>query len=447
MLSGTATAQVRTTVLGRDDSLAAYIPYFFREAPPAIQLPKVDVEAARREDKRRKGRPPRFGLFIPVEFGVNNGTFYDLGNDTIVWKGGIHSPGATSLSFTFDDLRLPSGAQMYLTNDDESMVMGPIDDKTLYRNRLNTDLLAGERVCVWVFLPGSRREYFSLRITRAIHGYTYSSATRDYDDSDLCLIDVNCPLGNGWEDERDAVGMIIDGNRRLCSGVLVNNACQDYRPFFLTAFHCLDDNSNTILTTAEQEQVENWLFRFNYESPAGSTSPPNCRGPEPTSWLTFDGAQLHAFWQDTDMALLELNSSVLGESSLALAGWERRDLVPTEVTSIHHPQGDVKKISRDNDPPTVIEYNGPNTNPIIGGTTHWQVSWDDGVTQNGSSGGPAFDQNHRVIGTLHDGRSFCGVESGEPDWYGRFFSSWDGGGTPATGLRDWLGGPTTPPHC
>ena len=63
MLSGTATAQVRTTVLGQDDSLAAYIPYFFREAPPAIRLPEVDVDAA----PCWPGTPPEVDRSVPCQ--------------------------------------------------------------------------------------------------------------------------------------------------------------------------------------------------------------------------------------------------------------------------------------------------------------------------------------------------------------------------------------------
>ncbi len=75
---------------------------------------------------------------------------------------------------------------------------------------------------------------------------------------------------------------------------------------------------------------------------------------------------------------------------------------------------------------------------IVPGSIHWVVSWNQGVTEPGSSGSPIFDnQTHRIIGQLSGGPSGCG-NSNQKDAYGRFDASWDGGGTSTTRLRDWL---------
>ena len=39
-------------------------------------------------------------------------------------------------------------------------------------------------------------------------------------------------------------------------------------------------------------------------------------------------------------------------------------------------------------------------------------------TEPGSSGSPLFDQNRRIIGTLHGGFAAC--SNNQSDWYGRF---------------------------
>jgi len=64
------------------------------------------------------------------------------------------------------------------------------------------------------------------------------------------------------------------------------------------------------------------------------------------------------------------------------------------------------------------------------------IDWDAGTTEPDSSGSPLFDQNHHVVGQLHGGYAACGNNSS--DWYGQFSVSWNGGGTSATRLRDWL---------
>lgn len=94
---------------------------------------------------------------------------------------------------------------------------------------------------------------------------------------------------------------------------------------------------------------------------------------------------------------------------------------------IHHPSGDVKKISKDTNPPTSINHpniTGCPTSNIAG--THWQVIWDEGVTEGGSSGSPLFNSDHKIIGQLHGGSSSCSDPS-YPDLYGKFSYSYTQG--------------------
>lgn len=80
----------------------------------------------------------------------------------------------------------------------------------------------------------------------------------------------------------------------------------------------------------------------------------------------------------------------------------------------------------------VINWDDGSISPI---NTHWETIIDYGAMYHGSSGSPAFDGNHRIIGQLHGGSLSC-VE--QIAYYGRFDVSWEGGGTPQTRLRDWL---------
>jgi len=83
------------------------------------------------------------------------------------------------------------------------------------------------------------------------------------------------------------------------------------------------------------------------------------------------------------------------------------------------------------------------TNTILddeceGDATHLRVrDWDAGTTEPGSSGGPIFDSNKRIVGQLHGGYAACDNNS-ERDWFGRFYKSWTGGGTNSTRLSTWL---------
>jgi len=65
---------------------------------------------------------------------------------------------------------------------------------------------------------------------------------------------------------------------------MINNACQDFTPNILTAFHCLDRDANVgdddrIIDPAEENALENdWVFRFQYMSPS-------CNGPDDTQFF------------------------------------------------------------------------------------------------------------------------------------------------------------------
>jgi hypothetical protein len=142
----------------------------------------------------------------------------------------------------------------------------------------------------------------------------------------------------------------------------------------------------------------------------------------------------------SDFALLEINGNLHFRPEIAFAGWNRNTTIPTQViTGIHHPQGDAKKNSNDNE--ELIT-----TNPNM-----WIVQrWDLGLVERGSSGSPIFDGNNRIFGQLNGGdlNIGCNPTTGESlidnNRYGRFDLSWTGGGTNATRLSNWLGGVNPP---
>ena len=120
----------------------------------------------------------------------------------------------------------------------------------------------------------------------------------------------------------------------------------------------------------------------------------------------------------TDYLLLQLSAAPPDDYNVYYSGWDATGDVPLgSVTAIHHPSGDVKKISFEDDPISVSGYYEKDV--PARGNTHWKVNdWDSGTTEGGSSGSPLFDSNKRIIGQLHGGDAACNIN--EPDWYGRF---------------------------
>jgi lysyl endopeptidase len=136
-----------------------------------------------------------------------------------------------------------------------------------------------------------------------------------------------------------------------------------------------------------------------------------------------------------DFTLLELSVMPPASYSPYYIGWDRSGRVPTNTTCIHHPNGDVKKISVDFDSPITASYSDTKYTFDVG--THWRIDeWDLGTTEGGSSGSPLFDENHRLIGDLTGGEASC--SSSVNDYYAKFSENWDNYSEADEQLKFWL---------
>jgi hypothetical protein len=140
----------------------------------------------------------------------------------------------------------------------------------------------------------------------------------------------------------------------------------------------------------------------------------------------------------SDFILLEASDATIPGSYYPYwAGWDATGAGSTGGVCIHHPAGDLKKIST---------YTGTTANSFWGGPmgTHWRVTWaatanGHGVTEGGSSGSPLFNSSKRVIGTLTGGGSCCtsggcgpGTGPGMSDYYGKVSYHWQSNPGPAS---------------
>ena len=81
---------------------------------------------------------------------------------------------------------------------------------------------------------------------------------------------------------------------------------------------------------------------FNYES-SGCT---NQNGP---TNMTVQGTTLKSNGSGSDYALFELSENPPESYEIHYAGWSAVDVSPPQPVAIHHPSGDIKKISFDYD--------------------------------------------------------------------------------------------------
>ncbi|WMJ75426.1 GEVED domain-containing protein [Cytophagaceae bacterium ABcell3] len=381
-------------------------------------MPKFDVEKVKAEARKLgKGKYYQFGHSLKLEKGLEDaGEWTSLPNGDRLWRLGIRSEGAFSINLILSKYKLPEGASLFIYNADRSEVLGA------FSSRINQDdgklgimPVSGEEIYLEYYEPANVAGKGQLVVGQVIHAFedvfTKMKSFGGFGDSGDCNMNVNCPDGADWEKEKRAVSLVLAGGG-LCSGALINNTANDGTPYILTADHCLVSGGD----------VSTWVFAFNYESP-------DCSDQDGPSNYTVSGASLKARDEVSDFLLLEMNSKAPEHYNVFYAGWSREKTAPSSTVSIHHPSGDIKKISFD-DSPADGEH--------LGYPDMWEVQWDrNTTTEAGSSGAPLFDENHRIIGQLYGGTASCSRADGV-DYYGKFYVSWNGGGITYRRLMDWL---------
>lgn len=396
---------------------------------PTITLPEFDLQPLIEEDKLmdKKGLAPwRFGKKFEVNYNFSNSGIWDvLPNGDRIWRVKFYSPGAQSLNFILENFYIPEGATIYLYASDKSDLLGAYTHtQNNEYETLGTWLVMSDEVVIEYYEPAAVFNQGRFTITAATHGYrTKKAFTKGLNTSGICNHDVNCPIGplDVYKDiNKKSVAMIISGGDGFCTGALVNNTAFDGKRYFLTANHCYSNPAT-------------WSFRFNWISTnavCGTLGYSIDNGP--TNYYTISGATLRARRSNTDFCLVEINNPFPPTWDLVWAGWDRTTTPATSSFGIHHPDADIMKVCREDDPLVATTF---------GGVSSWRVTdWDLGVTEGGSSGSPLFNQDGRIVGQLYGGYAACSgtTDNGQPDYYGRFDLSWTGGGTNSTRLSNWL---------
>ena len=367
---------------------------------PKIIMPKVDRDALLREDEieMAKDVPYRFGTPFEVQYNLDNSGVWEDVSEGRIWRLSIHSRDAYSINLLYDRFVLPEGAELFVYDREKETVLGAFTNQNNKNHEtFSTSPTKGDVTILEYFEPNEVEFHGEIQVSSVIHAYRdiFFNESRGYGDSGSCNNNVNCPEFDDWQNEVRAAAMILTGGgSRLCSGSLINNVRQDMTQYFLTANHCLGGESN-------------WIFMFNYQS-AG------CQNQNGPTNQTVQGSTLLANSSSSDFGLLMLTETIPDSYDVNYAGWDATGNTPSIPVCIHHPSGDIKKITFDYD-------NASNSGNF------WDInSWDDGTTEPGSSGSPLFDGNsHRIVGQLYGGVASC-TNFGY-DTYGKVSSSWNSG--------------------
>lgn len=286
--------------------------------------------------------------------------------------------------------------------------------------------------------------------------------------SGSCQVNANIPdiWAIGRENVIDATFKLYDYGS--CTGTLINRNTNDDNLgfYFITARHCMSkdatNNDNYIDFNAE------YAFAFNYQSPNGNTSSMASTNKginaSQSSQLTHTGYEyFHKskirlvadyFWGD--FALCEILKPLPPHFKVHYAGWNpsafystQAGVTPCNVANqfvgIHHPVGDIKKISGTNNllnlttPIATGCYTITTIIDILFGwiwgqqfsfqvlcnyvDNPWYIvpQWCHGGIEGGSSGSGLFNGNNRLIGTLSGSLLECSLD---PTSYGKLRSNY-----------------------
>ena len=410
-------------------------------APPVVDFTAPDLVQIKKEDDQSAERQQPYRVAVAIKADcdfIQHAQQTRIANGA-VWRLKLRSLGAKALSVTFGKFNIPGHGQLFVYDANLKKKIGAF---TIENNptdgELALEILPGETIIMEYFQPSGETILPQLVISELLYvyrspGYDPASTFKDFGQSGSCEVNVNCAEGNLFGNQKRGVVRIWvrSGTGAFwCTGSVMNNTNRDFKPYILSAGHCREG--------APLSDFSRWVFYFNYEAPS-------CSNPltEPLS-RTMSGASLISIAGNTgnlsDFMLVRLNQSIPINYNTWYFGWSREIVGAAGGIGIHHPQGDIKKISSVlNTPVSVAEYGGladPNG-------TYWQVNWRStasgfGITEPGSSGSPLINQGGEVIGTLSGGGSDCATPNGK-DYYGKVSAHWAFNGTETSSqLGPWL---------
>ncbi|MEA3316571.1 MAG: T9SS type A sorting domain-containing protein [Bacteroidota bacterium] len=393
---------------------------------PEIILPEINYRNIRQNERSYRDsrfKKIRFAEMINVNINpVKDGVLKTLANGDKLFLLKIKSKKAYSLSVYFDLYNLPKGAELFIYNPEKENIKNAFTNRNNKKNKqLAIAPVKGDEILISYFEPKNVDYKGQLHISKIGHDYKniFTLLNKDlkgFGSSGACNVDINCEEGDSWEREKRSVCKITY-NGWMCSGALINNVRNNGKPYFLTANHCIDN----------QVDADAIIFYFNYDSPT-------CNGSEGTLDNTLSGSELIATApnNELDFSLLELSIPPPPEYEPYYAGWNREKEHALKSTCIHHPSGDVKKISKDYNAAEIGDYGEDyNTN------SHWWIKdWEVGTTEGGSSGAPLFDENHRIVGDLTGGDASCAYNYN--DYFAMFSRSWNEYSENTNQLQKWL---------
>jgi hypothetical protein len=384
-------------------------------------LPAAELEKVRGENRRTALKRVAIGRdrSLPRTLGQDAWTPVAGG---LAMRFTVASPEAGSLRLALDLAGLPLDTEMVFRGaDPSSPLWGPVRVGDIHDRSVPwwSPVTEGDSQMVELFTPNATRAPVIPRAVAVSHLFTTPSSrlakrTQDIGHAGACNVDLRCSSQSsspGFLDASRAVVEMVftaDGYTYLCTGTLLNDTDPETQiPWLFTANHCFDNPDPPSKSTAQMQSVAAtlttlWFFEAS-----------SCNGaPLPYQQRSAGASVAHADAAG-DVMLLRLNDAP--PPGAFYAGWDANPIpIGIGVTSVHHPRGDLTKVSQG----TVrgfssLAANSPNR--------FIEVGWATGTTEPGSSGGALFTGDgtrFALRGGLWGGLSMCSNLDGS-DYFSR----------------------------
>ncbi|WP_420428709.1 hypothetical protein [Algiphilus sp.] len=409
------------------------------------QIPRPTVEDAQALPDGMAIQPVlQSGRAVDLPLSVQDGEWSFPADGSAIWRLALNTADATYIGLHFEALSLPAESQLALIGaHGQSGPFSAADqgaDGTLW-----VPLVHGKEAVLEITLPAAALSELRFGDTTLQYGVVALDdrrpQTKAEGDAGNCHNNVACPVGDDWPLAIDATVLLIIGNQVVCNGALLNNTRSDGSPLIITADHCGIRSDGD----GDGFPADSVTAIFNFQSTQCD------RSAGVSDEDRINGATL--LYRDTrsDTSLIRLDRAPPAGFNARYAGWDASGNGAGRGSGVHHPAGDLKKISLF-DEPTQKETVTITDGALIGSRNQtvdaWRVTWADGVTEPGSSGSGLWTPQQQLIGVLSGGSSACGssgllgLGSGDvnpgPDFYGRLEVAFARSGELGTPIQRFL---------